>query len=352
MANFSNEQWRAIIHFLYKEGLSPTAAADRLKTHYLDSAPSRSTVSRWMTRFASGRESLEDDPRDGAPVTATSDESVDRVRSLMDEDRRQTFDEMEETTGYSRGTLQRIIHDHLEMSKVCARWVPRLLTEEQKASRVQHSGMALGMLEELGNIFWSRIITVDETPLPHYMPETKRQCLQWVAPGEQRPVHAKSAPSVGKYQVTVFWDCKGIIHVDFCPPKHTINAAYYSDLLQTVHNKLPEIRPGKLHLRPLLLQDNARVHTANLSMATIRELKWQLLPHPPYSPDLAPSDYHLFAPMKDPLRGVHFTCEREIKAALKNSLAQFSSEWFEQGIKKLEERWNKCITLQGDYVEL
>ena len=92
---------------------------------------------------------------------------------------------------------------------------------------------------------------------------------------ESRPVHTKSAPSVGKFHLTVFWGCDAIIHMNYCPPKQNINAAHYSSLLQTVYPKLPRIRPGKIHSRPLFLQDNARVHTARLSMAKLRDLKWQ-----------------------------------------------------------------------------
>ena len=198
MCDFKKNEWRAIINFLQKERLSPTEAGKKLKLHYGDSAPDRLTVSRWMRRFTSGRQSLEDDPRSGAPTTAKTCTNIDVVKDLLNADRRATYDELEEQSGLSRGTLQWIIHEELKMKKVCARWVPRLLTEEQRQSRHDLCVMNLNMLEELGDNFWCRIITADETPISHFMPETKRQCMQWVAPGESRPVHAKSAPSVKK----------------------------------------------------------------------------------------------------------------------------------------------------------
>ena len=351
MCDFKKNEWRAIVNFLQKEGLSPTEAGKKLKLHYGDSAPDRSTVSCWMRRFTSGRQSPEDDPRSGAPTTAKTCTNIDVVKDLLNADRQATYDELEEQSGLSHGTLQRIIHEELKMKKVCARWVPRLLTEEQRQSRHDLCVMNLNMLEELGDNFWCQIITADETPLPHFMSETKCQCMQWVAPGESRPVHAKSAPSVGKFQLTVFWDCDGIIHMDYCPPKQTINAAYYSSLLQTVHSKLPRVRPGKIHKCPLFLQDNARIHTAKVSMNKLRELKWQLLPHPAYSPDLAPSDFHLFGPLKDPLCGRRFDSESELKSAVNVVVKTLSKDWFEKGMKKFAERWRKCIDLQGDYVK-
>ena len=139
--------------------------------------------------------------------------------------------------------------------------------------------------------------------------------------------------------------------MDYCPPKQTINAAYYCSLLETVHSKLPSIRPGKIGKRPILLHDNARVHTAKATMAKLHELKWQLLPHPPYSPDLAPSDFHLFGVLKDPLRGRHFGNESELKSAVNEVVKGMSKEWFEAGTKKIVGRWKRCIDLQGDYVE-
>ena len=159
------------------------------------------------------------------------------------------------------------------------------------------------------------------------------------------------ASSVGKFQVTVFWDCEGVIRIDYCPPELTINAEYYSSLVQIVHKLLPEKRPGKVSRRPLFLQDNARVHTAKTTVTTTKKLKWQLLPQLPYSPDLAPSDFHVFGRLKEPLRGIRFKDEKEIKKAVKASIARFPQEWFEEGIKKLEKRWKRCIEIEGDYIE-
>ena len=135
------------------------------------------------------------------------------------------------------------------------------------------------------------------------------------------------------------------------PPKQTINAAYYPGLLHTVNYKRPRVRPGKSHKRSHFLQDNARVHTAKVSMAKLHELKRQLLLHPAYSPDLAPSDFHLFGPFKDPFRGRRFGCESKLKSAMNEMVKTMSKDWFEQEIKKAAEHWRKCIDLQGDYVE-
>ena len=86
-------------------------------------------------------------------------------------------------------------------------------------------------------------------------------------------------------------------------------------------------------------------------MTKLHELKWQLLLHPAYSPDLALSDFHLFGPLKDPFRGRRFGHESKLKSAMNKVVKTMSKDWFKQEIKKAAECWRKCIDLQGDYVE-
>ncbi|PNF25925.1 hypothetical protein B7P43_G10027 [Cryptotermes secundus] len=98
--------------------------------------------------------------------------------------------------------------------------------------------------------------------------------------------------------------------------------------------------------RVLLLHDNARPHTAE----TLRKLKFDVMAHPPYSPDFAPTDYHLFGPLKEALRGRQFTSDQEVKEAV---LAWLTAQpkTFSEGIRKLVQRCTKCVEKRGDYVE-
>jgi hypothetical protein len=86
------------------------------------------------------------------------------------------------------------------------------------------------------------------------------------------------------------------------------------------------------------LQDNARPHTAALMMATPLKLKWDVLPYQPYSPDLAPPDYHLFGPMKRILGGKRFRNNDEVITAVQNWIREQPNIFFETGIKELPER--------------
>jgi len=146
-----------------------------------------------------------------------------------------------------------------------------------------------------------------------------------------------------------FWDWQGVIHVDFLTDARTVNAAYYADLLATdVKEKIRSKRKtgGK---RVAFLQDNARPHTAKTTKETLRKLKWNLLTHPPYSPDLAPSDFYLFGRLKSDLQGTRFADDAVIQTVRKWIHRQ-PQAFFENGIRILPERWKNCVDSGGEYV--
>lgn len=93
----------------------------------------------------------------------------------------------------------------------------------------------------------------------------------------------------------VWWNITGIIHHEFMEHGETVNASVYSVQLERVRNALLQRQPSLITRRGVILQhDNARPHIARTIRDTLTRLDWEVLPHPPYSPDLAPSDYHLF----------------------------------------------------------
>jgi predicted amidophosphoribosyltransferase len=80
-------------------------------------------------------------------------------------------------------------------------------------------------------------------------------------------------------------------------------------------------------------------------------LHFECLPHPPYSPDLAPSDYHRFGPLKEAMGGKKFRSDEEVQQAVHEWLRRQAQEFFSRGIHALRKRWRACIERNGDYVE-
>jgi histone-lysine N-methyltransferase SETMAR len=165
------------------------------------------------------------------------------------------------------------------------------------------------------------------------------------------PKKTKAIYSAGKIMTAVFWDSKGIIHMDFLTGQKTINAQYYSTLLNEKVKSAIHLKQRKRQDSVCFLQDNVRPHTAALTMATLLKLKWDVLPHPSYSPDLAPSDYYLFGPIKRVLGGKRFRNNDEVIAAVQSWIHKQPKTFFETGIKKLPEHWHKCMTVNRDYIE-
>jgi hypothetical protein len=90
---------------------------------------------------------------------------------------------------------------------------------------------------------------------------------------------------------------------------------------------------------------------ARATVATITDLHSDTIPHPPYSPDLAPSDYHMFGPLKEVMGGKKFHSNEEVHNAVNEWLRIRPQEFFSRGIRALPLRWRKCVERQGDYVE-
>jgi len=122
---------------------------------------------------------------------------------------------------------------------------------------------------------------------------TRRQSNnQWSCGIAAHPAPKKSA---GKFLASIFWDQDGIILlIDYVPKGQTINAEYYSSLLVQLKDTLKEKRRGKVTKGILFLHDNAPTHRELATQKKLTYLGFQCLDHPPYSPDLAPSDYDLF----------------------------------------------------------
>ena len=86
-------------------------------------------------------------------------------------------------------------------------------------------------------------------------------------------------------------------------------------------------------------------------MAAIHDCGFNLIEHPPYSPDLAPSDFHLFPKLKAAISGTHFQSDDDVILAVDGFLNSQDKEFFKSGIEALKHRWQKCIDTEGDYVE-
>ena len=345
----TRQKQRCVIEFLHKEGNAPIDIHRRLQKVYGMDAVDASTVRRWVRRFESGESDVEDKARSGRPHTATTPENEARLDGLIRADRRITVNEMREELGVGVSAVETMLSS-LGYSKVCARWVPRMLTQDQKDRRRDVCQDLLDRYEAEGDGFLDQVITGDETWCHHYEPESKRQSMEWHHSNSPARKKFKTQASAGKVMCTVFWDRQGVILLDFLEPGATVNSDRYVETLTKLKARIARVRPEKRETF-CLQHDNARPHTSLKTMECVAKFGWTVLPHPPYSPDLAPSDFHLFAPLKNGLRGQRFPDNDAVIAAVKKWTTSAGADFYERGIKALVHRWQKCIESGGDYVE-
>ncbi|GFS60812.1 histone-lysine N-methyltransferase SETMAR [Trichonephila clavipes] len=208
----------------------------------------------WYCCSVDGRENVHDEPRSGR-LSVIPDDLVNAVDEKIREDRRFTISTLAlEFPNVGRTTLHKIVSEKLKFRKLCARWVSRLFTEEHKLKRMACALDFLDRYHKEGDQFLERIVTGDETRVSHITPESKRQSMEWRHTNSPVRVKAKRTISTRKVMATVFWDRHGVL-----------------------------------------------------------SFGWEEIDHPPYSPDLTPSDFHLFRYLKEFLGSKRFDIADEVK---------------------------------------
>ncbi|KFD56292.1 hypothetical protein M513_02747 [Trichuris suis] len=313
----------------YNAALGPRAAAR-------SSAPSKSVVYGWIRSFKEGREAIEDDRRAGRPATATSEGTVALVQNLVEGDPRITIRTIARTAGISLHSAFGMLRETLGLRKLSALWVPKALREEQLVRRVNLSRELLTKTEANVTVFFDRMVTGDETWIYQYDPESKIQSKQWLPRGSAGPVKFKAERTARKVMATIFWDLDGVILTDFLEGERTVTASYYKAVLRKLKTALARKRRRKLHLGVLFHHDNAPAHSSRTVRTVLREFRWEVIPHPPYSPDVAPSDFFLFSKLKEHLKGTLFESMDDAKRAVSAWCNTQPPGFYKEGLRRME----------------
>ena len=179
-----------------------------------------------------------------------------------------------------------------------------------------------------------------------------RSSVCWIMhAGSPRPKKARQSKFTQKLMMIPFFDSMGIIYIHWVPTGITVNKEYYIEVLRefrkTFRRKRPELfESGQWHFH----QDNAPVHKSILVTDYLTQMGIKMVPHPPYSPDLAPCDFWLFPKLKENLRGNRYSTIEDMKEAVMRVLNTLTQEDFQGAFQKLLERYNKCIDV-GEYFE-
>ncbi|XP_054717272.1 protein GVQW3-like [Uloborus diversus] len=210
LASPASCELRSVIRFLVAKKKSAKEIHEELCQVYGEECMSSGMVCRWVRDFKNGRTDVHDEAHAGRPLV--SNKTIAKVEAAMLEDRRITVQELhEKIPEVSKTTIDKILTEHLGYSKVCARWVPKMLTADHQWQRDEAAKEFLAFHGTTEEEFLDSIVTGDETWVHYTTPETKKQSKQWKHPSSPKAKKFKQILSAGKIMAGVFWDRKGIL---------------------------------------------------------------------------------------------------------------------------------------------
>jgi transposase len=149
-----------------------------------------------------------------------------------------------------------------------------------------------------------------------------------------------------------FFDIRGMLHLEFAPKGRTMNAEFYCSVLRPLREDIQRKRPELWHAGNWMLHDdNAPSHRAVIMREFLAHNSIITLPHPPYSPDLAPCDFILFPKMKLQLKGRRFDRLEEIQQESQNVLGTLREQDFQHVFQQWQRHWNQCVNARGGRFE-
>lgn len=222
----------------------------------------------------------------------------------------------------------------LNFARFTSNWFPYHLSPKNTADRLR---IFTSLLEQNKSTpFLENLVTCDE---------------KWIKyDNSKRSQKSSKGGNIKKELLSVWWDCKGVIFYELMPTNKTITANVYSLQIDKFMNALKEKRPEKSQKGLIYHHDNARFHVAQIVKDKLAKYECQVLPHPPYSPDAAPSDYFLFRSLKRSLNGRKFRNRQSMLDFLEEYFTSKSPEFYRKGIFKLPEIWQNVVLSGGGFV--
>ena len=310
------------------------------------------TVCRWKKKFDNGVESVENARRSGRPKSATCDKNVTKIQEILQNDARYTLQDLARISGISRSRIQFILKKILKVRKISARWVPHILTDEQKRRRVETAKMLLKLFPKYTERAFANVVTGDETWVHYFEPVRKVRNKIWASKYGKRPTIAKRSSSAKKVLYAIFFTSKGLAVQIPVNKGRSVTGRYYRDVILKKLKKYYEKRrplTGLVNVR--LLHDNAPAHTSSLVTQYLKPERVTMLPIPPYSPDLAPCDFYLFPKLKNFLSGRKYRSRQALGSAVYQCLRTIPESSYRDAFKKWIHRLKLCISHHGEYFE-
>ncbi len=338
---------RININFCVKLGWTLDDTFLSLKHVYGGECLHRQTVHFWYNSFVNGRTRLVDQFREPKRRTGRSLANIQVVKMAIEGDRTLTLAALQRQTGLSYHNVQRILTKDLHLRRRSARFVPAALTPNHLCQCLECSQLMLRNIRRTPSVL-KKIVTMDKTWVYMYNPESKVQSSQWLERLAPRSVKPRRPRAIGKCLLVTFCDWRGMVHHEYVRSR-TVNTPLFIQILGRFEAALKRKCPCK---RYYLHLDNASPHTARDTRLHMLFTGLRTLVHPPYSPDLVPSDFWLYPWLKRGLKGRWFNSLDDLETAVDEEIGSIATaEYTECFTHKWPMRWARCVFRDGDYFE-
>ena len=199
---------------------------------------------------------------------------------------------------------------------------------------------------------YANVVTGDETWVHYFEPVRKVSNKIWATKHSKRPIIAKRSLSAKKVLYAIFFPGEGVAIKVPVKKGKSITGKYYKDVvLKKLKKYYQKRRPATGFKQVRLLHDNAPAHTSTIVTAFLKKEKVTVLPHPPYSPDLAPCDFFLFRKLKAFLAERKYQSRQALGSAILQYLITVPKSAYPDAFKKWIHRLKLCISSHGEYFE-
>lgn len=329
----------------HKDGENPTLIHNRLIDLFGDNALSLSTVSRTIRKLSWTADHPKPKPEVGKPPDM---HNIQLIQKIIDENPMISCHQISRDTEIPYSTVHYTLVHHLKYKCRRLHWIPHSLSEQNKLQRVECCNQILKILQHQKMINWRYIITGDESWFFYHTPNG----FQWIPEDEEVQEDIKNSSYSTKIMVTIFWNPNGIAILNALPIGHTMNGdTFLSTILQPLREYKYYNEAKQSRKKFYIHFDNCPSHKKANVIQFLNDKKFTNVPQPPYSPDLAPSDYYLFSKLKDKLKGRTFKTAEEIQEAIRDEFLKIPKDELISVFDGWIARCEECLKRNGAYVE-
>lgn len=323
---------------------SVSSAHRLISNTYGEAAINKRTCREWFERFVDGDFHVED--RQSSGRKKVYEDAA--LEELLYEDSGQSQEELAKSLGVTEQTVSKRLK-RMGMVNKQGHWVPNELKPRYVERRLFACEQFLERQKRKG--FLDRIMTAGKRWIHYDNPECKGTRRRYSSRASTST--ARSNNDSSKVMLCIWWDQSGVIYYELLRPNETVTIDRYRAQLLRLSGALAEERPqyNKAEDKIILQYNSISTHNVKVIKKQLEILKWEVLPHLPGSPDITPSDYHLFKSMEKDMADQHFQSYEEIKNWIDSWITSKDSHFFRHGIEELPKRWEKVVANKGRYVE-